>query len=577
MASQDPMTHQTPAPTETETNRAARTASLAAQGASANLAHASVSFDSGGRTLILGPEHRIRRVAAALGADMPACGLLTQAMPEHITPEIEAAAELVPELTLIQAPLRALSGYLGRFDAQVDIDGTPTSLARLVFKQDSCDIVIDLNDAPRLALELPPAGYLHAGHDDSLDAVAQQARDLVGEFDKPRYAHVNHGSCAHSANGQTGCTRCLDACPADAIHSIAGRIEIDSHLCHGAGGCATACPTGAIHYDLPEPALLQSRLEKLLSGYLAAGGREPRLLIHDADTGADWIARHLEALDGCWLPLQLEELGAAGLDLWLQALARGASEVVLLDTGTTDTIRRDLRRELGYAQTILEALGTGHRIALVDADDMPDGFVPANARPLPALTGRQGGHGKRDLISGATAHLYRNSGLPVADQAIAMPVGAPFGTLAIRVADCTLCNACVSTCPTKALGSGRDRPLLSFIEEKCVQCGLCAQSCPEKVLSLETRYQLDPEVRTRPVTLKEEAPFECIRCGKPFATQSMIRNMQARLAGHHMFAGAAAERLKMCADCRIVDMATHEQDAGLIGLGEAIRTERSPH
>ncbi|MCB1888456.1 MAG: 4Fe-4S binding protein [Rhodocyclaceae bacterium] len=563
--------------TPTDTNRAARTSALSALGSAANLAHVSVGFESAGRTLILGPEHRIRRVAAALGDDMAACGLLTQAMPEHITPEIEAAAELAPDLTLVQAPLRSLTGYLGRFDAQVDIDGKPASLAQLVFKHDACDLVIDLNDAPTLAVELPPAGYLHAGHDDGLDAVAEQARELVGEFDKPRYAHVNNAICAHSANGKTGCTRCLDACPADAIRSVAGRIEIDSHLCHGAGGCATACPTGAIHYDLPEPAVLQSRLEKLLAGYLAAGGATPRLLLHDADAGAAWVARHLDTLDGCWLPLRLEELGAAGLDLWLQALARGASEVVLLDSGVSDTIRRDLQREFALAHPILAALGTGHRVALAEGDALLAGWSPVCARPLPPLSGRAGSQGKRERISAATAHLYRNSGLPVADLAVAMPAGAPFGTLAIRADDCTLCNACVSTCPAKALGSGRDRPLLSFVEDKCVQCGLCVASCPEKVLSLETRYQLDPDIRAGAVTLKEEAPFECIRCGKPFATQSMIRTMQARLTGHHLFSGTAAERLKMCADCRIVDMATHEQDAGLVGLGEAVRSQRSPH
>ena len=139
-----------------------------------------------------------------------------------------------------------------------------------------------------------------------------------------------------------------------------------------------------------------------------------------------------------------------------------------------------------------------------------------------------------------------------------------------------MCNACVSACPVKALGAGRERPLLSFIEDRCVQCGLCVQSCPERVLSLTSRYQLDPDLRQRPQTLKEEPPFECIRCGKPFATRSMIRTMQARLAGHHMFAGEAARRLEMCADCRVIDIAMSEQDAGLVGLGEAVAPPRPP-
>jgi hypothetical protein len=30
--------------------------------------------------------------------------------------------------------------------------------------------------------------------------------------------------------------------------------------------------------------------------------------------------------------------------------------------------------------------------------------------------------------------------------------------------------------------------------------------------------------------------------------------MLGRLAGHSMFQGAAIERLKMCADCRVIDM-----------------------
>jgi hypothetical protein len=30
--------------------------------------------------------------------------------------------------------------------------------------------------------------------------------------------------------------------------------------------------------------------------------------------------------------------------------------------------------------------------------------------------------------------------------------------------------------------------------------------------------------------------------------------MLGKLAGHAMFQGAAAERLKMCSDCRVIDM-----------------------
>ncbi len=54
--------------------------------------------------------------------------------------------------------------------------------------------------------------------------------------------------------------------------------------------------------------------------------------------------------------------------------------------------------------------------------------------------------------------------------------------------------------------------------------------------------------------LNEAQPYACIRCGKPFGTGKAIESMLARLAGHSMFQGAALERLKMCADCRVVDL-----------------------
>jgi hypothetical protein len=45
-----------------------------------------------------------------------------------------------------------------------------------------------------------------------------------------------------------------------------------------------------------------------------------------------------------------------------------------------------------------------------------------------------------------------------------------------------------------------------------------------------------------------------VRCGKPFGTLKAIEAMVVRLAGHSMFQGAAAERLKMCGDCRVIDL-----------------------
>jgi len=55
--------------------------------------------------------------------------------------------------------------------------------------------------------------------------------------------------------------------------------------------------------------------------------------------------------------------------------------------------------------------------------------------------------------------------------------------------------------------------------------------------------------------MKEEEPFCCITCSKPFGTKSSIDRVLAKLEGKHwMFVGANAKRLdliRMCEDCRI--------------------------
>ena len=59
--------------------------------------------------------------------------------------------------------------------------------------------------------------------------------------------------------------------------------------------------------------------------------------------------------------------------------------------------------------------------------------------------------------------------------------------------------------------------------------------------------------------LNEAAVATCISCGKPLGTEKMVATMLAKLAGHSMFAAPGAlDRLRMCADCRVVDLIKNE-------------------
>ena len=173
------------------------------------------------------------------------------------------------------------------------------------------------------------------------------------------------------------------------------------------------------------------------------------------------------------------------------------------------------------------------------------------------------GADKRDRLEMALDHLMGTA--PAlqtqldAPLAFGLPAGSPLGAIAVDKDKCTLCLACVSACPASALQDNPNAPQLRFIEKNCVQCGLCETTCPEDAVSLLPRLLAAPE-RKQQVLLNEAKPWVCIRCSKPFGTQKAIEAMLGKLAGHAMFQGEALERLKMCSDCRVIDLysATNE-------------------
>jgi ferredoxin len=142
-------------------------------------------------------------------------------------------------------------------------------------------------------------------------------------------------------------------------------------------------------------------------------------------------------------------------------------------------------------------------------------------------------------------------------------VGSPLGALQINKDACTLCLSCVSACPAGALQDNVQLPQLKFIEKNCVQCGLCVKTCPEKALRLLPQLNLQAQ-RKEALVLHEMAPYGCVRCGKPFGTLKAIEGMLTKLSGHSMFQGAALERLKMCGDCRVIDIYSADDEVKIV-------------
>ncbi|SIS96144.1 4Fe-4S binding protein [Neptunomonas antarctica] len=565
-----------------------------------NLAPATVGFSTQGHLLITGSEDMIRLAADQL-QDMASITLLcTEAIQNTDNAHIEQALAAAATLPAYQTKIEAVKGFLGQFQVSIRHEEQSIELAKLAQNRATFDLILNLGKNSLFTTELAPAGYFHIAPDaDNFSDVIQQLPEYIGEFEKPRYFQVNQDICAHSNRGQTGCTRCLDVCPANAISSIKDLISIDPYLCHGAGGCSTACPTGAITYTLPKPTRLLDYLHKLLHAYKEAGGTQPALLLHDHEQGQQIVTELLAQLPGNIIPIQLEELAAAGQEIWLSALAAGVSHILLLDTPTLpESMRALLTREVRLTQIMLSGLGYSEsRLQIIDREQLNGNSLelinslladqlnsherinspellnspePANnslaidittPTTTPAAMPEQHDN-KRDvlfaaldqLIAQAPAHESTPETPPLPAH-LTLPAGSPFGQVSIDPSSCTLCLSCVAVCPTQALTSGGEKPALNFTEQNCVQCNLCERACPENAITLEPRLLLS-DTRKQAVEIHADEAFECITCSMPFAPRRTIDKMLDKLSEHRMFQGAAINRLKMCADCRVKDIYT---------------------
>jgi ferredoxin len=457
------------------------------------------------------------------------------------------------------------------------------------------DLVLDLRPEPAFTMHQPPQGYVHAGGDAArlLDAVLR-LRGLVGEFEKPRFFHYNAKVCAHSRNEQTGCTACIDVCSARAIRSDASRkgkakgegggVIVEPYLCVGCGACSTVCPSGAMAFSYPGTVDQGRRLRTMLAAYGHAGGRQAALLLHSQEGGAgivDALGRaarvdtSIQGLPARVLPVPVWHTASIGIDLWLAAIAQGASQVwVLVTSEEAPEYREALREQMALAQAILSGLGySGQHLQLIEARDARDlaALDVALREPAAQSVVRAASFAaqadKRATLDLAIEHLLAQA--PTAAETIDLPAaGAPFGTLKIDTQACTLCLSCVGACPEGALLDNPEKPQLRFIEKNCVQCGLCAKTCPEDAITLQPRLLLAEggKARKEPRLLAEMQPWHCVKCGKPFGTLRAIENMLGKLAGHAAFQGAAAERLKMCSDCRVVDLYSSSDETRITDL-----------
>jgi ferredoxin len=457
------------------------------------------------------------------------------------------------------------------------------------------DVVLNLSGSTLFTQHQPPQGYFAPGNDPvaRIKAIAE-ITTLTGEFEKPKFFNYKSNICAHSRNKKTGCTQCIDVCSTKAIASKGDHIEVTPQLCMGCGACTTVCPSGALTYVYPRVADVGARIKTALKTFHTAGGKDAVLLLHDENEGTKAIAMLAKRGDGLpahVIPMALHHPSAAGLDLWLGAIAYGATGVnVLLTNDIAPQYSDALKAQAGVANTILAALGyQDTKVAICFPRPGGEGLrerviafqSDTDETRSPSPAGRGGNvlwnsprglavrtpatfnltNEKRGTLDAVFAHLLEHA--PTPKTVIALSIGAPYGEIKVNADKCTMCLACVGACPEGALADNPEKPELRFIETKCVQCGLCEKTCPEAAITLAPQLNLTPEAK-KPRVLNVAEILGCTKCGKPLGTKKIIESMLGKLAGHSMFTDPKAlNRLTMCADCRVVDLYSEEKAADI--------------
>ena len=246
----------------------------------------------------------------------------------------------------------------------------------------------------------------------------------------------------------SGCTICVDACPAEAIDITELSIDIGDS-CHGCGICAAACPVDAI---------------------VGVG------------FSADTLSATLAEEGGLQCDLA-QKIDRTGTQASIPCLAAIDPETIAAEVMTRDVVLKSGPCEqcpIGSPQTVDATIGRARKIVEMSGGtgsielrhvELVEGSAPRR-RPSSGLSRRGMFDADTYSSSGKSARrrLLEAAALPALPQ--------------VRAEDgCTGCEACTSVCPADALEL-RDRNLV-FKPAECVACGECVRVCPEDVLGLD--------------------------------------------------------------------------------------------
>lgn len=432
------------------------------------------------------------------------------------------------ECTLIlPSSISHISGQLGDFKAILH-NGEEVSFAQAtLFIQDE--------NLPKFL------GIVSAGDFGSAKDILDLLSSRVGTYTYKTTTLYNSHICQYhqrrpDSNGEGYCHKCVNVCPTFGVTKNDSLMELNfSQLdCMGCGGCIATCPTGALDFA-------SFSIEVMIEA-----------LRHYQNTTVLLIPEiFLDTLQGITLPSHISPLiiprekfpsevhflsmlqeSNHSLIFYSPIISRPSFEAIKLVNDIYETICGTKAIFVAQDTQVLQTLWD-KTTSLPHYSYTPSPKEPRRKHFAERLRYLVKDNDFGRVESGASGEMIR------------------YGKIHIDESKCTLCNSCVGACNVDCLTANSKEFALQYNPSLCTTCGYCIPSCPEDALRLElSGIELNPSWFETHTLAKDEL-FECIECGKPFATKKSIEKIKAVMSPHFLGDSAKMRTLECCGDCKV--------------------------